>query len=660
MGAAIEVHAIGQHARSGEVTLRDVSLAVGHGELVAIIGGSGSGRTALLDAMSGRCPPSCGSVNRSAGNIGYVPQGDTIHPALPLARALRYAALLREVPAPDAAVDEALCALDLAGQSGAPVGELSGGERKRAAIAAELLAKPGLFFLDEPTSGLDPARGRELMRVLRRMCDNGITAVLTTQNLLDADRCDKVAVLANGGHLAFFGAPAAARDYFGADSLDEIYERLAGLGDPAAAWSRRFFHFSRTVSGVSPVPTVPSQPGPPRLVPDSAGPHSAGPVSNGLRAGALIADGLASDALARADASSAAGDSPALAGSAPVGAGQLSGGLPAGAGQSSGGPLAGAGQSSGGPPASGGVGGLARGAAARVLHPLRQWAVLTKRNADVLARARLTLAILAGAPVAVLLTFLVLFRPGAFDPARPSPEATVMIVFWAVFGGFFIGLCYGLPQICTEFGVLRRERSAGLGAGAYVLAKAAVLLPSLAVVDAVFLVVLRLLGRLPAGGDYAATFVTLLLSSAAALGLGLLISAAVAEPPQAMIAAPIVCFPQVLFAGAILPVPAMALVGRWISYAMTDRWAFEALGHSLGVRGLWASGRSPLGPPLLASYGTTFDRPVWGDWLILAGFVLAFFAAAIAVVARRTRVPAAASTASGYVARSMMRRSSSS
>jgi hypothetical protein len=98
------------------------------------------------------------------------------------------------------------------------------------------------------------------------------------------------------------------------------------------------------------------------------------------------------------------------------------------------------------------------------------------------------------------------------------------------------------------------------------------------------------------------------------------------------------CFPQVLFVGAILPVPTMAAVGRWISYAMTNRWAFEALGHSLGVAALWANGRSSLGPPLLAAYGTTFDRPVIVDWLVLAGFMAAFLAATIAIVARKTSV----------------------
>jgi ABC-type multidrug transport system ATPase subunit/ABC-type multidrug transport system permease subunit len=570
--AAIDIRAISQRVRHGVTTLRDISLTVRHGELVAIIGASGSGKTTLLDAMCGLRPPASGSVIRSSGNVGYVPQDDIIPLALPLARTLRYAAALREVPDPGA-VDDALRALDLTGRSMVPVGHLSGGERKRASIASELLARPGLFFLDEPTSGLDPARGAELMRVLRRLASAGTTVVLTTHNPLDADRCDKVAVLAAGGHLVFFGTPAAAREYFGADTLDEVYERLAGVSDPVKAWSRRFLRFSRTTAALSPASTPPPSAGPPVRVP-AAPPAGNGAAGNG-----------------------APGAGPARAVAPPIPAGLASG----------------------------------------VLRPLRQWALLIVRNADVLARARLTLAMLVGSPVAVLLMFLVLFRPGAFDPSHPSPTATVMILFWVAFGGFFFGLTYGLLQICAEFAVLRRERFTGLSAGAYVLAKAAVLLPLLAVVDLLFLIVLRVLGRLPGSGDYPATFVTLLLCSAAALGLGLLVSAAVSEPSQATIAMPMVCFPQVLFVGAILPVPAMAVVGKWISYAMTNRWAFEALGNSLGIARLWATGRSPLGPPLLASYGSTFDRAVGTDWLILAAFTVAFFAATIAVVIRKTR-----------------------
>jgi ABC-type multidrug transport system ATPase subunit len=527
--SAIEVHALAQRVKSGAVTLHDVSLAIDPGELVAIIGGSGSGKTTLLDAMCGLRPPAAGSVRLISGNIGYVPQDDVIHLTLPLARTLRYAAALRAVPV--ASVDKVLRTLQLSGRSHVPVGQLSGGERKRASIASELLAGPALFFLDEPTSGLDPARGAELMRTLRGLADGGTTVVLTTHNPSDADRCDKVAVLAAGGRLAFFGTPAEARDHFGTPTLEEIYPLLDGTADAADVGVR-------TQQPVAPSTTASLRPGD-------------GPKTPARR-------------------------------------------------------------------------------------PFRQWLLLTQRNADMLTRARLTVAILVGAPVMVLLMFLVLFRPGAFDPARPSPAATVMILFWVAFGGFFFGLTYGLLQICGEFAVLRRERFAGVSASAYVLAKVAVLLPLLALVDLLFVVVLRLLGRLPDTGDYGAAFVTLLLSSAAALGLGLLISATVSEPSQATIALPMLCFPQVLFVGAILPVPTMAVVGKWISYAMTNRWAFEALGHSLGVARLWANGRSPLGPPLLASYGTTFARPVTADWLILGGFTVAFLAATIAVVIRKT------------------------
>ena len=531
--SAIEVRELGQRAKSGAVTLQDVTLAIEPGELVAIIGGSGSGKTTLLDAMCGLRPPAAGTVTLISGNIGYVPQDDVIHLALPLARTLRYAAALRAVPG--ASVDRVLRALELTGRSLVPVGQLSGGERKRASIASELLAGPTLFFLDEPTSGLDPARGAELMRTLRKLAEAGTTVVVTTHNPSDADRCDKVAVLAPGGRLAFFGTPAEARQHFGTSTLEEIYELLDGTGDPAGTAVTIVYPEERP------------RPGP------------ASPPAAALRPGG------------------------------------------------------------------------ARRA-------FRQWLLLTRRNADMLTRSPLTLAILVGAPVMVLLMFLVLFRPGAFNPAQPSPAATVMILFWVAFGGFFFGLTYGLLQICGEFGVLRRERFAGVGASAYVLAKVAVLLPLLAVVDLLFLVVLRALGRLPDTGGYGATFVTLLLSSAAALGLGLLISAAVSEPSQATIALPMLCFPQVLFVGAILPVPTMAVVGRWISYAMTNRWAFEALGHSLGVAGLWSNGRSPLGAPLLASYGMTFARPVAADWLILAGFTVAFLAATIAIVVRKTTV----------------------
>jgi ABC-type multidrug transport system ATPase subunit len=137
--SAIEVRALAQQVRSGAVTLQDVSLTIAAGELVAIIGASGSGKTTLLDTMCGLRPPAAGTVALTSRNIGYVPQDDIIHRALPLARTLRYAAALRGVPR--TVVDAVLRTLELAGRALVPVGELSGGERKRASIASELLAE---------------------------------------------------------------------------------------------------------------------------------------------------------------------------------------------------------------------------------------------------------------------------------------------------------------------------------------------------------------------------------------------------------------------------------------------------------------------------------------------------------------------------------------
>jgi ABC-type multidrug transport system ATPase subunit len=305
------------------------------------------------------------------------------------------------------------------------------------------------------------------------------------------------------------------------------------------------------------------------------------------------------------------------------------------------------GTDSGGPPALEGI--VEHGTAAAppgVLtasrHPgaIGQWALLTRRAIEIQQRSKLTLAILLGSPAMVLLMFVVLFRPHAFSPAHPSPNGTLMTGFWIAFAGFFFGLSYGLPQICAEFPIVRREHRVGVGIGPYVLSKLAVLTPLLGVVDAATLGILRMLDRLPASGtaQTGSLFLTLLLSSVAALALGLLTSAAVTGPSQAIVAMPMLCFPQVLFCGAFIPVPAMAAAGRLISYAMSNRWAFEAFGHVAGLRHLWADGGSPLGPPLLASYGGTFSHPVWVDWVILSGFTVLFLVTARVVLGLRCSV----------------------
>jgi ABC-type multidrug transport system ATPase subunit len=553
-GVRVDVRGLGKGVGDGKMILHSVSFAIEPGELVAIVGGSGAGKSTLLDAIAGVRPADEGTVlfdgvpyyehldeYRSA--LGYVPQDDIIHAELSVIATLRYAARLRlpdgtSQSERESAVADVMAALDLTQRAELRIGSLSGGQRKRASIAVELLTKPLVFFLDEPTSGLDPATAAELLRLLRRLADSGRTVVLTTHSMQDLGICDKLVVLARDGHCAFVGMPEAAVDYFQVGH-DVMYERLAAEATPAE-WARRFSE--------------------------------------------VTGDGYVSH-----DAQQAV--------RAP------------------------------------------RPLRAHTIGPLRQCAVLSRRNLDILLRNRLTLAILLGSPVLVVLMFVVLFKPGAFDFADPSPSATIMIVYWIAFGGFFFGLTYGLLQICTEFPIVRRERFVGIRVGPYVLSKVAVLAPLLLAMSVLMLVVLRLFDRLPEAsfGTYAVLTVTLTLDALAALALGLLTSAAVSEPAQATIALPLLCFPQVLFSGAILAVPIMATVGKAVSYAMTDRWAFEGLGHELGLNRLLGAGGSPLGPPLLAEYGSTFSRGTWVAWTILAGMTVVFLVGAVAVCARKCR-----------------------
>ncbi|HTX94991.1 MAG TPA: ATP-binding cassette domain-containing protein [Mycobacterium sp.] len=238
----------------GRQILHKLSLAVEPGELIAIAGGSGAGKTSLLEILAGPQPPSTGELRhdgvmrgaRAGGGakVGYVPQDDIIHLEMPLRRTLRYAALLRLPASTSAAeaeriVEDTLRDLDLTDRADVPVRALSGGQRKRASIAVELLTRPRLFFLDEPTSGLDPSTAADVMRLLRRLSRRGITVVLTTHEPAGIDRCDRVVFLARDGHLAFTGSPAAARRYFGVQNLTEVYERLSGELTPQV-WAERF------------------------------------------------------------------------------------------------------------------------------------------------------------------------------------------------------------------------------------------------------------------------------------------------------------------------------------------------------------------------------------------------------------------------------------
>ena len=252
-GVRIDASGLRKEVKAGVSLLADVSLSILPGEFVAIVGGSGAGKTTLLDALAGTQPASSGRVlydgedryehdARFRSAIGYVPQDDIVHTELALRRTLQHAARIRlpkdtSEAARDAAVDSVLGNLGLTEQAEVKVGSLSGGQRKRSSIGVELLTQPRVFFLDEPTSGLDPATDAHMMRLLRRLANDGSTVLVTTHATKNVRMCDKVVVLGRGGHLAFVGSPQRALEHFGVETFDEIYDVLEPEGAPVAAAS---------------------------------------------------------------------------------------------------------------------------------------------------------------------------------------------------------------------------------------------------------------------------------------------------------------------------------------------------------------------------------------------------------------------------------------
>jgi ABC-type multidrug transport system ATPase subunit/predicted acylesterase/phospholipase RssA/pSer/pThr/pTyr-binding forkhead associated (FHA) protein len=226
--------------------LDDVSLTVLPREFVALVGGSGAGKSTLLDALNGFRPAEgqvlvngrdlYANYDNFRQQIGYVPQYDILPTNLKVEQALHYAAKLR-LPADvsreerEERISQALATVDMNSERirSTRIDRLSGGQRKRVSIAAELIADPKIFFLDEPSSGLDPGLEKKLMYTLRQMADEGRTIILITHATGNIVQADHVGLLSQG-RLVFFGPPQEAQEFFLVDDFADIYEKIEHNG----------------------------------------------------------------------------------------------------------------------------------------------------------------------------------------------------------------------------------------------------------------------------------------------------------------------------------------------------------------------------------------------------------------------------------------------
>ncbi|MCW2998969.1 MAG: putative transporter ATP-binding protein [Solirubrobacterales bacterium] len=229
----------------GQRILHPMSIDVAVGELVGMIGPSGSGKSTLLRVLAGVWTPSEGGVvigehwvqSRST-EVGYVPFGTLLHEQLTVREALLYAGRLRlpRVAADEvhARVEEVIAELHMGASADVRVGALSDGQKRRAACGAELVGRPPVLLLDEPTTGLDVALERRMMRMLRRLADDGRGVLVTTHTTASLDLCDRVAVMAPGGVLGFVGTPDEVREHFGVTEIADVYDVLGDEPSPPA------------------------------------------------------------------------------------------------------------------------------------------------------------------------------------------------------------------------------------------------------------------------------------------------------------------------------------------------------------------------------------------------------------------------------------------
>jgi ABC transport system ATP-binding/permease protein len=249
----LEVNSVCFTVDHGKQLLDHISLNARPGTLTAIIGGSGAGKTTLSRLIAGYTSPSSGTVTFEGHNIhteyasmrsriGMVPQDDVVHRQLTVNQALGYAAELRLPPDTSKADREQVVAqvleeLELTRHADTRVDKLSGGQRKRASVALELLTGPSLLILDEPTTGLDPALDRQVMMMLRQLADAGRVVLVVTHSVSYLDVCDQLLLVAPGGKTAFLGPPSQIGAAMGTANWADIFAKVGADPDEA---NRRF------------------------------------------------------------------------------------------------------------------------------------------------------------------------------------------------------------------------------------------------------------------------------------------------------------------------------------------------------------------------------------------------------------------------------------
>jgi ABC-2 type transport system ATP-binding protein len=209
---AIDVHDLSK--RFGQLqAVNHVSIQVQQGHITGFLGPNGSGKTTTLRMLCGLLTPDSGSGQvlgldfpRQAEAIkrqtGYMTQRFSLYEDLTIEENLAFIARVYSLDRVDSRVDETLDKLGLTHRRKQLAGQLSGGWKQRLALAAAVMHEPKLLLLDEPTAGVDPQARRDFWDEIHRLADEGMTVLVSTHYMDEAERCHEIAYIFNGDLIA--------------------------------------------------------------------------------------------------------------------------------------------------------------------------------------------------------------------------------------------------------------------------------------------------------------------------------------------------------------------------------------------------------------------------------------------------------------------------
>ena len=253
-GTAVAIRVRGLRKRYGDLlAVGGIDLEIGTGELFGLIGPDGAGKTSTFHVLGGVMAATEGAVDilgrparEAREHVGYLTQAFSLYADLSVDENLRYVGELRRVPATliEARGRHYLSLFGLGPFRQRLAGRLSGGMKQKLALACALVAEPAVLLLDEPTTGVDPVSRREFWDALVELSTGGVTIVVATPYLDEAERCHRVALM-HGGRLLDVGTPAALRQRLGLERLEvrsSDLRRVEGalVGSPGLRDVQRF------------------------------------------------------------------------------------------------------------------------------------------------------------------------------------------------------------------------------------------------------------------------------------------------------------------------------------------------------------------------------------------------------------------------------------